>query len=236
MARRLLLGERVNSARHRFRLVPDSVAVLSAFAFAIALPGAARAADGPRVELEGDLGLMFSATVRNVASSAPDTSLQSFYSGSAGLSVGPVLVGANVGAALSWFGGRLETFAGGFIGSELMLDRTLLRAVAEGGLHWVEQPGNDGTYFSTDMPSARLPFVGMRLALEREMIFHKRTLSVGASAYLRADVEHEQVSGTVIRSCAFADFDCENPALPATLDVGGLMVGLGVSVTWGTDR
>ncbi len=228
MAHRLLSQERV-------RCRPRLPLVLVASAMAIALPRAARAADGPRIELAANVDPAMSWTVRNLASSGADTTVLVLYSISGAVLVGPVLAGVNVGAAGGWISSRLETFAGGFVGSELFLDRTLLLAVAEGGMHWVESAGNDSSYLA-QTATAELPFVGMRIALEKQMIWQKRTLSLGASAFLRADLGREQVSGTLSQRCAFGDFDCDTPPIPSSFEVGGLMVGAGISLTWGSDR
>jgi hypothetical protein len=202
---------------------------------AIVLPRAARAAGGPRIELEANVNPTMSWTVRNLASSSADTTILVLYSISGAVLAGPVLAGVNVGAAGGWFSSRLETFAGGFVDSELFLDRTLLRAVAEGGMHWVEAAGSDSSHLSF-APTVELPFVGMRIALERQMVWRKRTVSLGASAFLRADLGRKQVSGDLFQRCAFGTFDCETPPVPNTFDVGGLMIGAGISLTWGSDR
>jgi hypothetical protein len=203
-----------------------------AVAVAIAAPRVARAGDGPRmrVELEGGSGLMASQAVRNLTTPGASTTWSGMVSASGAVGFGPWVAG--VGVDVGWVG-PVALFAGGFAGSELLVDGSVLRGVVEFGMHAAE-PGNDWSHHS-DAPTVTLPYVGLRIATEKQLI-QGHLLALGVSGFVRVDLAREQVSGTVIKSCDFLDFDCENPQVATTFDVGGLTFGAQVSLTFGSVR
>jgi hypothetical protein len=205
--------------------------LLVAVAVASAAPRVARASDGPRFELEGGSGLMMSQAVRNVAEPNAATAYRAIVSVSGAMAGGPLVAGINFDGGFAWFGG-FEGFTGVFGGSELLLDRLLLRGVVEAGMHGVVAPGSDGSHNSV-VPSVALPYLGLRIATERRLM-KGHELALGISGFVRVDLAHQQVSGTVTERCEFLNFDCENPQVPTTFDVGGVTFGVGISLTFGS--
>ena len=195
------------------------------------VPRVARAGEGLRVELEGGSGVMASQAVRNLTTPGANTTWSAMVSASGAVGFGPLVGGIDVD--LGCFG-PLALFAGGFAGSELVLDGSVLRGVVEFGMHAAANPGDDWSHHS-DAPTVTLPYVGLRIATEKQLM-QGHLLALGVSGFARVDLAHQQVTGTVTQSCDFLDFDCENPQVPSTFDVGGVTFGVGVSLTFGTRR
>jgi hypothetical protein len=187
------------------------------------------------VELEAGGGLMTSWAVQNAAATSTDTTVLLLLSIAGAVTAGPLVAGVNLGGGGGTFTGRVEGFAGGFVGVDLTEGRTLARFVVEGGAHAVVEPGSDSNYHSY-APTVTLPYVGFRLSVERQLSKRRHVLTLGASAFVRTDLEQHEVNTTVIKHCDGFDFDCQSPEIPATFEVGGLMIGAGVSLTFGSAR
>jgi hypothetical protein len=211
------------------------VTVTIAGAVATGFPGEARAGGGARIELAGGSSLVMSNAVQNLAAPDADTMYRAVLSVSGAVGVGPWVGGVALDGAFGWFDGRADGFVGAFTGVELLLDRALLRGVVEGGMHAVSEPGSDATHIS-DARTVDLPYVGLRIAVERSLVKSGHNLALGVSAFARADLATERVTAGITHRCAFGDFDCDGPWTPATFDVGGLTIGLGVSLTFGSGR
>jgi hypothetical protein len=228
---------RVHGADPRWRRTPPARRSLVGFALLVsaawATPSLARPEAG--VELEAGLGVLITRNVRNSSSDRVSTTVMPMTSVSAGLTRGSLLVGVDLGGASSFPVAREDGFAGGYAGAELVLDRSLARIVAEGGMHWVAGAGGDSSH-NSDAATVALPFVGLRLATESKMTRANRSLFLGVSAFVRLDLGRRQVSGTVRETCPFLTFDCEYPPVASTFDVGGVTVGLSVSLTSWSDR
>lgn len=210
------------------------VTVTIASAVAVGLPRAARAeGGGARVELAGGSSLVMSNAVQSLAAPDADTMYRALLSVSGAVGVGPWVGGVALDGAFGWFDGRVDGFVGAFTGLELLLDRALLRGVVEGGMHAVSEPGSDGAHIS-DAGTVELPYLGLRIAVERSLIKSGHSFALGASVFARGDLTQRRVSARVTRRCDFGDFDCDGPWTPATFDVGGLTIGGGVSLTFGS--
>jgi hypothetical protein len=213
-----------------------SGSILLALAFLVTI-GAARPAWAGEagVELEASGGLMTSWAVQNPAATSSDTTYLLLLSIAGAVSAGPFVAGVNLGGGGGAFTGRVEGFAGGFVGADLSGGRMLVRLVVEGGAHGVVEPGSDSTYHSY-APTVTLPYVGFRLSVERQLSKRRHVLTLGASAFVRTDLGQREVDTTVIKHCDGFDFDCQSPEIPATFVVGGPMIGAGVSLTFGSGR
>jgi hypothetical protein len=205
------------------------VAVIAASVFA----REARAAAGVRLELEGGSGLMASQAVRNVTAPGANTSWSGLVSVSGAVGLGAWVGGINLDGGIGWFSGPLNGFAGLFTGSELVLDGTVLRGVVEFGMHAIDQAGADSSH-SSDAPKVVLPYAGFRIGTETRLM-QSHLLALGVSAFVRADLAHQQVTGNVTLTCDSFD-DCYSPMVPTTFDVGGVTFGVGVSLTFGSER
>jgi hypothetical protein len=210
-----------------------SALLLPAFAATLGLARPASAAD-PRLELEGGSGLMASQAVRNLTTPGGNTTWSGLVSVSGAIGLGPWVGGFDLDGGSGWFSGPVNGFAGVFSGSELLLDGTILRGVVEFGMHAIDAPGSDSSHHS-DAPTVTLPYVGLRIATERQLM-RGRLLALGVSGFVRVDLAHKEVTGTVFQTCPFLDFDCENPQIPSSFDVGGVTFGMGVSLTFGSMR
>ena len=202
---------------------------------AAGVPCAARAGDGARVELEGGASVVMSNVVSNLAAPDTDTMYRAMLSVSGAVGIGPWVGGVALDGAFGWLDGRADAFVGAFTGVELLLDRSLLRGVVEGGMHAVDEPGSDAAHIS-QAGLINLPYVGLRIAVERSLITSGHNLALGVSAFARGDLAQRRVTTSITRRCDFGDFDCDGPWVPATFDVGGLTIGIGVSLTFGSGR
>jgi hypothetical protein len=142
------------------------------------------------------------------------------------------LAGINVGGAWTLAANRYDGFAGAFAGAELAPGPSLIRFVGEGGLHFVAGAGGDLSG-SSDAPTVALPYVGLRAAMESQFAGRRRRLSLGGWTFVRVDVGRRDVSGSVTEeTCSLI---CGPRRVKTSLEVGGVMIGLGVSLTWWSD-
>jgi hypothetical protein len=164
----------------------------------------ARAKPEMGLALSANEGVMVSRVVQNVASGNVDTTIMDYLAVSGSLSTGPLVLGIDVDGAFALFG-RLDAFAGGFLGAELRSARTLFQITAEGGGHLVANAG---------------------------LRTRKGTMFLGASAFVREDVKRERVTASIAPTCAFLDFECQPQGVSTPLDVGGMTIALAFDFTW----
>jgi hypothetical protein len=221
MAPPLLNGKRV-----RWRL-------LLSFALTLAAPAAARADLETGVAMQLNPALTVARTVRDVSAPSPDFNAMPGLSATAELTKGAGVLGIVTGAAWGWSIYRFDGFLGLTGGAELAGRRALVRLVGEGGLHVLTGAG--GTFQNdADMPIAVLPYFGARAAVEAQTGARRRH-SIGLSAFVRVDAEHAVVNGTLHHRCGFVDLLCSESTYPISREVGGLMMGFSVSLTWWSD-
>lgn len=208
----------------------------SARVTALVLPlvalGAAPAGAKPEMglALSANEGVMVSRVVQNVASGNVDTTIMDYLAVSGSLSTGPLVLGIDVDGAFALFG-RLDVFAGGFVGGQLRSARTLFQITAEGGGHLVANAGQDSSH-NSDVKQVTLPYLGGRLRVGHGLRTRKGTMFLGASAFVREDVKRERVTASIAPTCAFLDFECQPQGVSTLLDVGGTTVGLAFDFTW----
>jgi hypothetical protein len=211
--------------RHLRLLLPVALVLAAA-------PHAARAEVETRIALQTFHGVMVARTVRNLSAPEAATNPMLFVSVAGAVSVGALLAGINVGGAWGGAANRYDGFAGAFAGAELAPGPSLIRFVGEGGLHFVAGAGGDWSG-SSDAPTVALPYLGVRAAMESQLSARRRTLSLGGSAFVRVDLSRRDVSGSVTEeTCSLI---CGPVRVKTSMEVGGVMIGFGVSLAWWSD-
>ena len=199
----------------------------------VAAPRAARAEVESGVALQTFHGVMVARTVRDLSSPNVATDPMFYLSVAGAVSAGPLLGGISVGGAYGLAAYRFDGFAGAFVGGEVGSGPLGIRLVGEGGLHVVVGAGGDLSG-SSDAPTVVLPFVGVRAAVERRLGFARRILALGGSAFVRVDEGRRDVSGSkMVETCSLI---CGTVPVKTSLEVGGAMIGVGVSLTFDPTR
>jgi len=199
--------------------------------FGVALAAPVRAAADPEVRFTwgADLGLMSSRIVHGTAGDAVGSSLMSYLALSGGLSLGGLVAGVDVEGSAAWLLGRADGFTGAFVGARFAGEGILLQIAGEIGEHFVAGAGGDASHNSDGDTS--LPYAGLMLQVGLR-VSRRHDIYLGASAFLRHDLQHRQITATVIPRCNFFDFDCDAPQDMRVLDVGGTTFGLAFNMTW----